>query len=234
MSARAVVEVEGVAKSYSGLRPLRVTGLAIAEAERVAVTGLDSAAAEVFVSLLTGAALPDRGEIRIDGRSTAAIADGDEWLASLDRFGMVSGRAVLLEGLTLGQNLAMPYTLEIDPVPVEIADRVAALAADCGIAAEWLTQPAGAAPPALRVRSHLARAVALDPRLLILEHPTADLDPSARAPLAADVARVAGGRRLTALILTADAVFAAGCADRVLTLQPATGALTPARKRWFW
>lgn len=234
MSAPAVLEVDGVIKSYGGLRPLRMTGLAIAEAERVAVTGLDLAAAEVLVNLLTGAALPDQGEIRIDGHSTAGIADGDEWLASLDRFGIVSARAVLLEGMSLAQNLAMPYTLEIDPMPVEIQERVAALAADCGIAGAWLTRPAGEAPPPVRVRVHLARAVALDPRLLIVEHPTADIDAADRAPLADDMARVAGSRRMAALILTMDEVFAAGAADRVLALQPATGALRPARKRWLW
>lgn len=234
MSRPAVLEVTGVIKSYGGLRPLRMTGLAIAEAERVAVTGLDLAAAEVLANLLTGAALPDQGEIRIDGHSTAAIANGDEWLASLDRFGIVSGRAVLLGGMSLAQNLAMPYTLEIDPVPPAIQERVAALAAECGIAGAWLARSAGEAPPPVRVRAHLARAVALDPRLLIVEHPTADIEAADRAPLAADVARVAGSRRMAALILTMDEVFAAGAADRQLALQPATGALRPARKRWFW
>ena len=58
-----------------------------------------------------------RGEVRVFGRPTSAIADSADWLATVDRFGIVSERAVLLEALTVVQNLAMPFTLEIEPPP---------------------------------------------------------------------------------------------------------------------
>lgn len=229
-----VLEVSRVVKAYGGLRPLRVERLAVGASERVAVTGLDAPAAEVFVNLITGAALPDEGEVRVDGRSTASIADGDEWLASLDRFGIVSSRAVLLEEMTLAQNLSMPFTLEIDPVPPEIRSRVAALAAECGIAADWLDVRAGAAPPAVLVRAHVARGIALHPRLLVLEHPTAHVEPADREPLAADIARVSAQRALASLVLTMDQAFARTWGDRVLRLNAATGALRQEGKGWFW
>ena len=79
-----VLEIEGLRKNYAGLRPLRLKRLSIAAAERVAVEGFDAAAAEVLVNLVTGATLPDEGVVRTFGRSTADIANGDEWLASLD------------------------------------------------------------------------------------------------------------------------------------------------------
>ena len=147
--------------------------------ERVAVSGFDAGAAEVLVNLVTGASLPDEGEVRVLGQLTADIAGGDEWLASLDRFGIVSPRGVLLEGATIEQNLAMPLTLQIDPVPPEIAVRVAALARrvrDRGARAgtTWLPRVTGETPPHIRARVHLARAVALAPALLVLEHPGAD------------------------------------------------------------
>ncbi len=89
----------------------------MARGERVALAGIDAGGAEVMLNLVTGASLPDEGEVRVFGRRTADVSDGDEWLASLDCFGIVSERAVLLEGATLTQNLALPFTLEIDPVP---------------------------------------------------------------------------------------------------------------------
>ena len=49
--------------------------------------GVDGGAAEVLVNLVTGASVADRGVVRVLGRSNADIVDGDEWLASLDRFG---------------------------------------------------------------------------------------------------------------------------------------------------
>jgi ATP-binding cassette subfamily C protein CydCD len=229
------LEIAGVVKKYQSLRPLRVQSLVVAEGERVAVLGLDAAAAEVLVNLVTGAALPDQGTVRVLGRDTGSITTGDDWLASLDRFGIVSPRAVLIEGATIEQNLAMPFTLEIDPVPAGIASRIASLAADCGIAVAGsnLQQVVGTASPEVRARIHLARAVALDPALLLLEHPTAGLPEKTSAPFADDVARVLEGRRPAALAITQDRTFAKGVAHRVLQLQPATGALKPLRKGWF-
>ena len=239
-ASAAVVRVAGVIRNYQGLRPLRLMSLSIAQGERVALTGLDAAAAEVLVNLITGAALPDQGEVSVFGRSTACIASGDEWLASLERYGIVSPRAVLLESASIEQNLAMPFTLEIDPVPPAIAARVEALAIECGIGeetggvADMLRAPAGGVTPEVRARLHFARAVALEPALLVLEHPTAGLaGDRARQAFAADVARVLDGRGLTALVITEDEPFALRAAHRTLRLQPATGELKPIKRGWF-
>lgn len=232
-SAPPVFEAAGVQKAYSALRPLRMRSLTVAAAERVGVIGIDAPATELLVNLITGATLPDQGDIRVQGKSTAAIATGDEWLSSLDRFGIVSSRAVLLEGATLAQNLAMPFTLDIDPLPEDVRARVETLAAECGIAREWLGQPAGELPPEIRVRAHLARGVALDPVLLIVEHPTASVPQGDHKPLANDIARVADARRLATIIVTMDRAFAAMAAHRSVMLNPATGEMAPVRRGWF-
>ena len=150
MTAEPVVEMRGVVKKYNALRPLRIAQLAIASGGRVALSGIDAPGAEVMLNLVTGASLPDEGEVRVFGQSTAAVANGDEWLASLDRFGIVSERAVLLEGATLTQNLALPFALEIDPVPPETVQRVELLADECGIGREFLAQRAGDVPAGFR------------------------------------------------------------------------------------
>jgi ABC-type transporter Mla maintaining outer membrane lipid asymmetry ATPase subunit MlaF len=231
-----ILEIAGLRKAYSGLRPLRLRRLSIASAERVAVLGLDAPAAELLVNLVTGAALPDEGFISVLGQSTADIADGDAWLAALDRFGIVSERAVMLEGATLGQNLAMPFTLEIDPVPPDVRTRVARLAEDCGMAGEhavWLDRPAGDAPPPVRLRAQLARAVALQPSLLLMEHPTSSIPGPARAALAVDTSRLCDARGLAVLVMTQDEPFAMRVAHRTLRLNGATGDLAPLRTKWW-
>jgi ABC-type transporter Mla maintaining outer membrane lipid asymmetry ATPase subunit MlaF len=241
-NSQPVLEIADVEKRYQALRPLRIQTLTIAPAERVAIVGLDAGAAEVLVNLVTGASVADRGTVRVQGRNNADIADGDEWLASLDRFGIVSARAVLLDGATLEQNLAMPFTLQIDPVAPDIAERVAALARSCGLSVKTsdanddrvgLRRLAGDCSPEVRARAHLARAVALDPALIVLEHPTAGLSESAVAAYAADIVRVTDARRMTTLILTQDQKIAQLVAHRTLKLNPATGALTPLKRGWF-
>jgi ABC-type glutathione transport system ATPase component len=196
----------------------------------------------VLVNLVTGASVADRGTVRIQGQDNADIAGGDEWLASLDRFGIVSPRAVLLEGATLEQNLAMPFTLQIEPVPPDVAERVAELARTCGLSTRksdvegeraGLSRLAGECSHEVRARAHLARAVALDPLLLVLEHPTAMLPESGVAAYAADVVHVTDARRQATLVLTQDQKFAQQVAHRTLKWSAANGALTPLRKGWF-
>lgn len=227
--------MRGIRKDYGGLRPLRINDLIVHEGERVAMSGFDGPAAEMLISLLTGASLPDEGEIRMLGGSTAAIVDEEAWLASLDRIGVFTPRAVLLTGSTLAQNLAIPFTLNIDPVPTDVLTTVRRLAEEVGLAAAELEVTAGAAPPQAQARVHLARALATDPRVLLLEHPTAMLPPEAAPAFATDLTRIAGARGLALLAVTGDARFAGIVAGRRLALDPVTGALTEPRRwpRWW-
>jgi simple sugar transport system ATP-binding protein len=233
MTSEPLLEMTRIVKNYSGLRPLRIASLSIAATERVALGGIDAGGAEVMMNLVTGASLPDEGEVRVFGRRTADVADGDEWLASLDSFGIVSERAVLLEGATLAQNLALPLTLEIDPLAPGTLKRVQALAEECDIGPAWLERQTGDVPPDVRARTHLARAIALGPRFLLMEHPTAALAESGRAGFGAVVARICDARALTLLAITLDPVFSVNAAHRTLTLQPATGQLLAARRSWW-
>jgi ABC-type transporter Mla maintaining outer membrane lipid asymmetry ATPase subunit MlaF len=227
-----VLELSDVSKDYRGLRPLRIARLSIAAAEQIAVVGLDRAAAEVFVNLVTGATLPDVGEVRMFGRPTAAIADSADWLAVVDRFGIVSERAVLLEGLSVVQNLAVPFTLEIEPPPADIRERVVTLAREVGLPESVWTRPVAELDGAGRLRVKLARALALDPAVVLLEHPTAAIAPDDIVPLGAHIRAIARRRGAAAVALTADRNFANAVATRVLMLEAATGRLS-ARGGWW-
>jgi ABC-type transporter Mla maintaining outer membrane lipid asymmetry ATPase subunit MlaF len=228
-----VLHVRGVRKQYQSLRPLRINDLRIAPGERVAVSGLDAGAAEVLVNLVTGASLPDEGEVRVCGRSTSSISNGDEWLASLDRYGIVSPRAVLLDAATLLQNLVMPLTLAIEPIPPDAADQAKALAREAGIQPEWLDRPVAALPALVKARAHLVRAIALVPALLVLEHPTLGLDAGEGRLFGDSVAAVSQPRALSALIVSEDADFSSAAATRRLMLHAASGDLKPPRRKLF-
>src|SRR3954469_17370208 len=230
---RDVLSLVNVRKHYQSLRPLRIRTLTIGPGERVAVSGLDAGAAEVLVNLVTGASVPDEGEVHVLERSTTSIADGDEWLASLDRFGIVSPRAVLLDSATLLQNLAMPLTLQIDPVPPDVAAHASQLAAEVGLDAASLERPIAGLDAAARARAHLARAIALGPSIVILEHPTIGFTAGQSTPFGETVAQVAASRSMAALIISEDADFSSAAADRRLVLNGATGELRPPRRRLF-
>jgi ABC-type transporter Mla maintaining outer membrane lipid asymmetry ATPase subunit MlaF len=220
-----VVHCTGVIKDYRGLRPLRLLDLRVQAGERVVLGGIDVIGAEVVTNLINGATLPDQGEVRVFGQATHEISDGEAWLAGLDQFGVVTARAVLLEGMTVRQNVALPLTIDIDPVPDALIPQVDALAREAGIEDVWFDRLAHEAPVTVRMRIHLARALALSPRLLLLEHPTAALEPADRPALADDVGRVADARALTLIACSQDREFARRVATRHLQLHPGTGAL---------
>jgi predicted ABC-type transport system involved in lysophospholipase L1 biosynthesis ATPase subunit len=227
------IELTGVRKQHTGLRPLRLRELTVSEREIVALDGLDAAAAEVLTNLVTGATVPDEGSVRVFGEDTAAIGNADAWLAGLDRFGIVSDRVALLDTFTVRQNIAIPLTLDLDPLTDEVAGRVLALAAEVGLEADLLGVAAGLSSPSARLRARMARAIAPSPQLLLVEHPTGPIPRADVSRLATDFFRFVRARGLTALIASSDRDFTAA-ADRHLVLDPATGALKRRGFRaWF-
>jgi ABC-type transporter Mla maintaining outer membrane lipid asymmetry ATPase subunit MlaF len=230
--ADRVLEIREIRKEHGALRPLRLRELDVEAGGTVALMGLDAAAAETFVNLVTGATLPDEGRILVFGLDTSAITDGDEWLKALDRFGILTDRAVLLDELTVGQNLAMTLTLAIDPIPEQARRQVERLAGEVGLPGDLLDRKVAAITALEKLRVRLGRAVALGPDLLLMEHPTATLTSAESAAFAGDLRRLGDARRLTMIAVTADAAFASAITSRVLTLQAATGALVPHDGSW--
>ncbi len=218
-----LVEITALETGYQGLRPLRIRQLVVRVRERVALAGLDAAAAEVLMNLLAGATLPDEGMVRVFGVPTGEIETPDQWLESLERLGMVSHRAVLLDGMSVIQNVALSLTLQLEPVPEEFGTRARALAEEVGISADAFDHPVGDVAVGVRYRVHLARAVAVDPSLLLLEHPTAGMLSEDATLLAADVARVAETRGMAVLAVTNDEAFAWVSCHRPCRLRPSTG-----------
>ena len=94
-------------------------------------------------------------------------------------------------------------------------------------------------PPALGPldlqRLRLGRALALEPRLLLAEHPTASLEPADAEHFARDMSRIVSARAMAAVYITADRAFAQQAADEIVMLKPATGELVSAVgwRRWF-
>jgi len=230
-SRDVVIDVRAVQKDYHGLRPLRIQQLEVRAGEAIALLGFDQAAAEVLVNLITAATVPDAGEVRAFGRLTTAITNADAWLESLDRFGILSERAVVLDSMTVEDNLTMPVTMSLHDVPDGVRSKIRALAGEVGLTVAQLPQAAAALSPPARLRLRLGRALGPDPDVLLAEHPNASLTAADSAAFAADYSRIVSARRITSVVLTADRRFASAIASRILTLQPATGELTPLT-RW--
>jgi len=230
-----LIEVRDVVKDFRGLRPLRVQLLELHEQQSIALLGFDQNLAEVLVNLLTGAILPDTGTIDVFGQRTSAIPHAEAWVQTLDQFGLISERAVILDQLTTRKNLALPLTLRIETMPDEVREQVRSIAEEVGLSEEDLETPVTSLPPLSRQRLRLGRALALSPRVLLAEHPNAPLSPEDTQVFATVFARIVRLRRIAALVLTANREFATAISSDVRTLQPATGVLQPLAmwRRWL-
>jgi predicted ABC-type transport system involved in lysophospholipase L1 biosynthesis ATPase subunit len=220
-----LLEIRGLVKGYQALRPLRIRELVVTDGAVVSLGGLDATAAATFVYLVTGATLPDEGDVILFGQNTRAIAGGDAWLKSLDAVGMVTARGILIDAFSLLQNIAMSFTLDVDPVDPRVVPQAGALARDVGIDPALFDVPAGKAGPEMQMRVHLAKALALEPKLLIAEHPSVALPRPAVAQFGADLTKAAQARGLALVAVTADDVLAKAIGGQRLELVPATGEL---------
>ncbi len=225
-----VLEIDSVIKPFGGLRPLRLQQLVVQPGERVGLAGVDQTMAEVFVNLVTGATLPEHGEIRLSGRATSDIADSADWLATVDRFGIVSERVVLLDQFTLAQNIAMSLTLDLEPLSANVRDEVDRFGGDVGLTSDDLNQKAGDVGAAQRLRTRLARAIVTGPSTLLVEHPAVNLTPQEMTSVSGDVARVSKARGLAVIVLSATPDLGRAFVERMLILNAATGALTEERR----
>ena len=220
-----LLTISGLVKNYQTLRPLRINALSISAGELVAISGLDAAAAEMFVGLVTGAVLPDSGEIRLFGQSTGAVADSEAWLAMLDGVGILTERAVFIGQFSVEQNIAMSFTLAVDPIGVEVQPRTRALAHEVGLHPDVFALRVADAEPDVQQRVRLARAIAFAPSLLVAEHPSAGLPRESVAAFAANLGRIARARSMAVLAITADHEFANALGGQTLVLEAATGTL---------
>lgn len=230
--AAPIVEIKHIERQLESGRVLRVKRLRLEAGDHLALFGFDRLSAEAFVHLLTGALLPDEGAVLVAGRNTREISTDAEWLHSLDRFGLVTERAVLLEAMPVAANLALPLTLAVDPLSEEVRARVGALAQEVGLSGDRLTGPVHQLSPVDRLRAHLARAIAPGPAALLLEHPTQGLDQASAAAFGETLARVSASRGLAWIGVTADESFAHAAGARKLTLDATSGAFVEGTSRW--
>jgi predicted ABC-type transport system involved in lysophospholipase L1 biosynthesis ATPase subunit len=220
-----LLEITGLTKDHQALRPLRIAHLVVNPGDVVSLGGIDAEAAETLVHLITGATLPDAGDVRLFGVNTREITDGAAWLTSLDGIGMVTVRGILIDAFSVLQNVAMSYTLEVEPIDPRVVPQAGELARSVGIDAAAFDLPTGRVPPDVRMRVHLARSLALGPKMLIAEHPSAALPRDTVAAFGADLSRAARSRGLALVAITADDVLAKAIGGSRLELVAATGEL---------
>jgi nitrate/nitrite transport system ATP-binding protein len=213
--ATPALELRGVSKSYGtgALRTevLRDVNLSIAECEFVAIVGFSGSGKTTLVNLLAGLAASDAGEVLKAGRPITGPGP--------DR-GVVFQSYSLMPWLSVRENVALAVDAVFREWPREKrAERVARYVEMVGLAAARDKRPAQLSG-GMRQRVAVARALAANPDVLLLDEPLSALDALTRAKLQDEIVRIWNEERKTVLLITNDVDEALIVADRIIPLDP--------------
>lgn len=212
----AIVEVE--AARLPGAEGAPPVSLRLGRGELLVLEGAGEAAGAELLRALVGLSRPAAGRVRLLGHEPAALGRA-EHEALLARVGYLPRYGALLSNITLAANLLLPLAYH-RALPAEEAARAGgAAAARFGVAWPLPEALPAAVPPSLRRRVALARAVVLEPELLLLDDFTDDLSRAEAAAVADAVRAYAAERGAAVLAATDDPTLGARLGARRQTLE---------------
>lgn len=215
-----LLQVSGVIAGYGAGDVLHGVDLTVAAGEVVCLIGPNGAGKSTLLAAISGLLRPRAGEIVLDGVSITTASPRRRLALGIAHVPQERG---LFPGLTVWENLVMGAYILRDKAEVRRrADRVADL---FPIAYRRRTDQAGALSAGQQKQIELARALMLEPRLILLDEPSNGLDPRARRLVFESVVRLAGDGRAV-LLVEQDVRCGLTVADRGALLQAGTVRLT--------
>jgi nitrate/nitrite transport system ATP-binding protein len=214
----AMLEMKGVTKGYGGAPVLKGMDLKVEEGEFVCILGFSGTGKTTLMNLLAGLEAPDAGEVLHCGRP---VTEPDPSRA------LVFQSYALLPWLTVAGNIR----LAVDAVHGKQTRAERAALVDRYVAMVGLGHARERRPAELsggmRQRVAVARALAMEPEVLLMDEPLSALDALTRANVAGEIERIWEAERRTVVLVTNDVDEALVLADRVLVLNP-DGTMGPA------
>ncbi len=209
------LELKNVSKGFAGHPVLRDVNLSLVEGEFVAIVGYSGQGKTTLMSMIAGLTRPDSGAITLEGRPVTGPGP--------DR-GLVFQNYSLLPWLTVAENIALAVDAVFPAAPAaERAERVAKY-----IGMVKLSHAADRLPGQLsggmRQRVSVARTLAIDPRILLLDEPLSALDALTRANLQDEISDIWQKDKKTVVLITNSVDEALYLADRVIPLTLGPGA----------
>jgi phospholipid/cholesterol/gamma-HCH transport system ATP-binding protein len=214
----SVVAVDNVYKSFGAQRVLNGVSLTVSRGETLAILGRSGTGKSVLLRLIIGLQRPDSGAVRIHGQDIAGLSL-DQLSEIRKKMGFLFQHAALYDSLTVEQNVAFPLQHQRREISSsEQCDRVKQLLSEVGMDGHLDKMPADISG-GMQKRVGLARALALEPDILLLDEPTAGLDPISSAEIDDLVLKLKAERHMASIVVTHDLYSAKTIADRLILLN---------------
>jgi phospholipid/cholesterol/gamma-HCH transport system ATP-binding protein len=215
-AAEAVV-FRAVHKGFREKPVLRGVDLSIARGETFTILGGSGSGKSVCLKHIIGLLQPDAGSVHVLGADVTAFRERD-WVAIRRRCGMVFQSAALFDSLSVFENVAYPLREHLDLDEERVRERVAACLDAVGLPGVEAMLPAELSG-GMRKRVGVARAIALEPELILYDEPTTGLDPANSRRIGALIAELNRRLDVTSVVVTHELELCFAISDRLALLK---------------
>ncbi|HEY4361303.1 MAG TPA: ATP-binding cassette domain-containing protein [Bryobacteraceae bacterium] len=215
--AEPAVVIKGLRKRFGRQVVLGGIDLAVMPGETMAVLGRSGTGKSVLLKLLIRLQEPDSGSILIQGQEICSL--GFRELNEVrKKIGFLFQQAALYDSLTVEDNVAFPLVRHSQLSDEERRRRVRELLSSVGMDKDLKKLPSEISG-GMQKRVGLARALALNPEILLFDEPTAGLDPITASEIDSLISKLKAERKITSIVVTHDIHGARSFADRVVVLN---------------
>ncbi len=213
-----VIAIEDLRKSFGSQTVLGGISLNVRRGETLAVLGRSGTGKSVLLRIVIGLEKPDSGSVRIQGQNIVGLAL-DQFGEIRKKMGFLFQHAALYDSLTVEQNVAFPLEHHRKQMSAtDRGERVEELLAEVGMEGNLKKMPSDISG-GMQKRVGLARALALEPDILLLDEPTAGLDPISSGEIDDLILRLQSERHVASIVVTHDLHSAETIADRLAILD---------------
>lgn len=207
------MEVRGLRKSFDHNEVLKGVDFAVKAGEVFVLMGPSGSGKSVLLRHVIGLEEPDAGEILIEGQSVQSSNVMDQY-----RLAMVFQSGALLNSLTVAENVGLYLSEHRLKPPEEIARTVAEALALVDLQGAENKMPSELSG-GMKKRVGIARALVIEPQLLLYDEPTSELDPLSSVTVADEIVHLNERIHVTSLVVSHDRDLAFGIADRIAVIN---------------
>jgi phospholipid/cholesterol/gamma-HCH transport system ATP-binding protein len=207
------VQVRGLRKSFDGHEVLQGVDFDVEPGEVFVIMGPSGSGKTVLLKHLIGLEAPDAGDILIAGQPIRSPE-----VMSQYRMAMVFQSGALLNSLTVGENVGLYLAEHQLKPPEEIARVVAEKLEVVGLKGAQDKMPSELSG-GMKKRAAIARALVVEPQLILYDEPTSELDPLSAVVIAEEILHLKQRIQVTSLVVSHDRDLAFGVADRIAVIH---------------
>ena len=212
-----VIGLDGVSKSFGSRKVLADVTLSVAAGTAFVLLGRSGTGKSVTLKLICGLLKADSGKVLVNGEDITRF-ESNELAPIRKHIGFLFQSAALFDSISVGENVAFPLRRHTNKTDGEIRDQVHSILETLGLGEEYDSMP-GDLSGGMRKRAGLARALAVEPSILLVDEPSAGLDPITSEEIDDLLIDVKTNRHATLVVVTHNIPSARRIADRMAIID---------------